>query len=109
MNGAATQIASRQFDDDFFQLPSQVREQVQRKVDAMGARLDIFPHFRMVGSERYRLRVGDYALFIVSIGSKGRFTWWQLAIAGKFIAAEPEKPENSRLVIFGDVNKYCLA
>jgi len=33
MNGAATQIASRQFDADFFKLPSIVREQVQRKID----------------------------------------------------------------------------
>lgn len=26
----------------------------------MGSRLDSFPHYRMKGSERFRLRVGDY-------------------------------------------------
>jgi mRNA interferase RelE/StbE len=60
MNGAATQIAARQFDDDFFELPPQLREQVQRKIDSMGARLATFPHYRMAGSDAYRLRIGDY-------------------------------------------------
>lgn len=60
MAGAATQIASRQFDDDFFRLPSAIQSQVQRKIDEMGLRLTAFPHYRMVGSDKYRLRVGDY-------------------------------------------------
>ncbi len=47
MNGAATQVASGQFDDDFFRLPRQFQEHVQRKIDAMGWRLATFPHFRM--------------------------------------------------------------
>ncbi len=62
MNGAATQIASRQFDEDFFRLPRQLQEHVQRKIDAMGLRLTTFPHFRMAGSDKYRLRVGDYRI-----------------------------------------------
>jgi mRNA interferase RelE/StbE len=60
MKGAATQIASREFDDDFFRLPPQVQDHVQGKLDAMGARLATFSHFRMKGSDRYRLRIGDY-------------------------------------------------
>jgi mRNA interferase RelE/StbE len=60
MNGAATQIASRQFDDDFFRLPLQAREHVQKKIDVMGSRLATFPHFRMTASDNCRLRVGDY-------------------------------------------------
>jgi mRNA interferase RelE/StbE len=60
VNGAAIQIASRQFDADFFQLPPAVREQIQQKIDAMGLRLDAFPHYRMVGANKFRLRVGDY-------------------------------------------------
>jgi len=60
MNGAATQIASRQFDDDFFQLPAETQLQVQRKVDEMGSRLSTFPHYRMTGSDKYRMRVGNY-------------------------------------------------
>jgi mRNA interferase RelE/StbE len=60
MNGAATQIASRQFDDDYFRLPATAQTQVQRKIDDMGSRLAAFPHYRMTGSEKYRLRIGDY-------------------------------------------------
>ena len=62
MPGAATQIASREFDHDFFRLPPQIREHIQRKIDSMGARLSAFPHFRMTGSDKYRLRIGDYRL-----------------------------------------------
>jgi mRNA-degrading endonuclease RelE of RelBE toxin-antitoxin system len=60
MNGAATQVASREFDNDFFQLPPAIQSTVQRKLDDMGLRLRTFPHYRMIGSEKYRLRVGDY-------------------------------------------------
>ena len=28
----------------------------------MGGRLRTFPHFRMIGGNRYRLRVGDYRI-----------------------------------------------
>jgi len=60
MNGAATQIASREFDGDFSRLPPQIQALVQRKVDAMGLRLATFQHYRMTGSDRYRLRIGDH-------------------------------------------------
>jgi len=60
MNGAATQVACGQFDDDFLRLPRQFQEHVQRKIDTMGWRLATFPHFRMTGSDKYRLRIGDY-------------------------------------------------
>ena len=60
MNGAATQIASREFDSDFFKLPARIRETVQKKLDGMGLRLATFDHFRMTGSDKYRLRIGDY-------------------------------------------------
>jgi mRNA interferase RelE/StbE len=62
MEGAATQIASRQFDDDFSRLPAALQAQVQRKIDDMGLRLAAFPHYRMVNSDKYRLRVGDYRI-----------------------------------------------
>ncbi len=45
MNGAATPIASRQFDDDYFRLPETLQAQVQRKRDDMGSRLATFPHY----------------------------------------------------------------
>ena len=60
MNGAATQIASHQFDQDYFRLPDGIQSQVQRKIDDMGLRLATYPHYRMTGSDKYRLRVGDY-------------------------------------------------
>jgi mRNA interferase RelE/StbE len=60
MNGAAIQIASREFDGDFLRLPTAIEAHIQRKIDAMGLRLDTFPHYRMVGSDKFRLRVGDY-------------------------------------------------
>ena len=62
MNGAATQIASREFDGDFSRLPPQIQTLVQRKVDSMGLRLATFQHYRMTGSDKYRLRIGDYRL-----------------------------------------------
>ena len=62
MSGAATQIASKEFDATFFALPPNVRISIQRKIDAMGARLATFPHYRMTGSDKYRLRVGDYRI-----------------------------------------------
>lgn len=60
MNGAATQIASREFDGDLSRLPARIQALVQRKIDAMGLRLATFQHYRMTGSDRCRLRIGDY-------------------------------------------------
>lgn len=57
---AAQQIAYADFDRDFFALPIQIQERIQRKLDEMGLRLRAYPHYRMRGSERFRLRVGDY-------------------------------------------------
>ena len=81
MNGAATQIASREYDDDFFRLSPQLQTFVQRKIDAMGLRLTTFPHYRMTGSNKYRLRAGDYRviyrfnaargeIYLVAIGNR---------------------------------------
>ena len=81
MNGAATQIASREFDNDFFRLPAQLQAHVQRKIDSMGLRLASFPHYRMTGSDKDRLRVGDYRviyrfdvargeIYLVAIGNR---------------------------------------
>jgi mRNA interferase RelE/StbE len=62
MNAAATQIASREFDADFFRLPSHLQSLIQKKIDEMGLRLGNFSHYRMTGSEKYRLRAGDYRI-----------------------------------------------
>ena len=60
MNGAATQIASLEFDRDFLQLPLAIQANVRRKIDAMGLPLYTFPHYRMTGSDKFRMQVGDY-------------------------------------------------
>jgi mRNA interferase RelE/StbE len=60
MSGAATQISSREFDGDFFRLPPAIQSQIQGKIDRMGLRLATFPHYRMTGLDKFRLRVGDY-------------------------------------------------
>ena len=57
---AATQIAYAPFDAGFFRLPPDVQQRIQGKIDEMGLSLRTFPHYRMTGVNRYRLRVGDY-------------------------------------------------
>ena len=59
---AALQIFYTRFDAAFFRLPKSVRERLEAKIDEMGLRLNAFPHYHMTGSNRYRLRVGDYRI-----------------------------------------------
>jgi len=58
----AIQIANSEFDQDFFGLPINIQEQIDRKIEEMGFRLSSFSHHRLKGSDRYRLRVGDYRI-----------------------------------------------
>jgi len=57
---AALQVYYPKFDADFFKLPASVRERIEGKIDQMGLRLNRFPHHHLTGTNRYRLRVGDY-------------------------------------------------
>ena len=57
---AALQIWSPTFTRAFDNLPTNIREIVQRKVDEMGARLEAFPHQRLQGRPEFKMRVGDY-------------------------------------------------
>jgi mRNA-degrading endonuclease RelE of RelBE toxin-antitoxin system len=59
---AATQTYYASFDAVFFKLPIAVRARIEAKIDEVGARLDSFPHHRLKGSNRFRLRVGDYRI-----------------------------------------------
>jgi mRNA interferase RelE/StbE len=58
----AGQVYHASFDAAFFKLPEQLRARIEAKIDNMGFRLRTFPHHRLTGSNRYRLRVGDYRI-----------------------------------------------
>ena len=59
-SGAATQVASRKFDERIFALPAEIQARLQVRIDSVGRRLPSYPHFRMQGADTFRLRVGDY-------------------------------------------------
>ena len=76
--------AAREPNVQFFGLPVDIQERVQKKIDDLGQRLRSFPHYRMEGMEgvdTYRLRVGDYRviyqfdmtrgdLFLIALGHR---------------------------------------
>jgi mRNA interferase RelE/StbE len=57
---SATQVYYASFDAAFFKLPPALRARVEEKIDEIGSKLGSFPHHRLKGSNRFRLRVGDY-------------------------------------------------
>ena len=59
---AALQIYYTPFDAAFFRLPERIRTRIESRIDEVGLRLAAFPHHRLTGSNRYRLRVGDYRI-----------------------------------------------
>jgi mRNA interferase RelE/StbE len=69
---AALQIWPPTFSRAFDDLPSTIRETVQRKVDEMGTRLESFPHQRLQGRAECKLRVGDYRVLYEFDVTQGR-------------------------------------
>ena len=59
---ASLQVYYTRFDVAFFRLPKNIRDRIETKIDEMGLRLAAFPHYHLTGSNRYRLRVGDYRI-----------------------------------------------
>ena len=59
---AATQIYYASFDAVFLNLPAGLQRRVQGQIDQIGLRLASYPHHRLKGSNRFRLRVGDYRI-----------------------------------------------
>ena len=59
---AAQQIFYSGFDAPFFKLPTNIQSRIEAKIDGMGLRLKTFPHHRLKGHDRFRLRVGDYRI-----------------------------------------------
>jgi mRNA interferase RelE/StbE len=50
------------FDRAFFSLSKRTQDRIQASIDEMGTRLHRFAHHRLTGSDRFRLRVGDYRI-----------------------------------------------
>ncbi len=80
---AALQIWSPTFSQAFDSLPSSIRENVQRKINEMGTRLEAFSHQRLQGRSEFKLRVGDYRvlyefdlklgrIYLHYVGQRGR-------------------------------------
>ena len=59
---AATQVYYASFDAVFLKLPPMLRARIERKIDEIGSRLQAYPHHRLKGSNRYRVRIGDYRI-----------------------------------------------
>jgi len=59
---AATQVYYASFDAVFLGLAPAIRVRVEAKIDEIGSRLTLFPHYRLKGSNRFRARVGDYRI-----------------------------------------------
>lgn len=58
----ALQIYYAGFDAVFLDLPEELRRRIEAAIDDMGLQLAAYPHYRMTGGNRYRLRVGDYRI-----------------------------------------------
>jgi mRNA interferase RelE/StbE len=58
----AQQVYYSAFDEVFLKLPEDLRRRIEAQLDDMGSRLGSFPHYRMTGGNRYRLRVGDWRI-----------------------------------------------
>jgi hypothetical protein len=83
--GAATQIYYSAFDTAFLKLPKALHDRIEAKLDNMGRQLDQFPHHRLVGSQRFRLRVGDYRIIYASTFPPTSCTCCLSGIAVRFI------------------------
>ena len=49
-------------DRQFLKLHDAVRHRIEAALDDMGRQLASYPHYRLTGGDRYRLRVGDYRI-----------------------------------------------
>jgi hypothetical protein len=89
---AALQIYYSAFDAAFFKLPPSVRARIEAKIDELGLRLESFPHHRLAGTNRYRLRVGDYGSSTALTRGREFSTCWLWAIAARFTDSFENSP-----------------
>ncbi len=59
---SALQIYHSAFDAVFRDLPTDIRRRIEIAIDDMGLHLGTYPHYRMAGGNRFRLRVGEYRI-----------------------------------------------
>jgi mRNA interferase RelE/StbE len=59
---AASQVYYASFDAVFLKLPLALRGRVEARIDEIGLRLASYPHHQLKGSNRFRVRVGDYRI-----------------------------------------------
>jgi mRNA interferase RelE/StbE len=70
---AALQIYARDFDADFFKLPTAIQTRIESSIDRLGMTLDSHSHHRMQGVNAYRVRVGDYRVIYDFDRARGVF------------------------------------
>jgi mRNA interferase RelE/StbE len=75
---AAQQVYYPAFDREFFRLPPEIQGCIQERIDTLGLALGTFPHYRMTGSEDFRLRVGDYRVIYYFDLEKNILYLWNL-------------------------------
>ena len=68
---SALQVYHTGFDSAYFKLSVDVRTRIENKIDDKGRRLERFPHHRLTGSMRCRLRVGDYRIIYTFDATEG--------------------------------------
>jgi hypothetical protein len=101
---AALQIWSHTFSKTFDDLPSGIRETVQRKIDDMGTRLENFPHQRRKAGLNSSSVSAITACFTNSTQNSAAFISTTLATAARFInEANGRGQEIVRRAIHGPV------
>jgi mRNA interferase RelE/StbE len=68
---SALQIYYSGFDEIFLKLSPEMQRRIEAKIDDLGLRLNSYPHYRMVGGNRFRLRIGDYRVIYQFDSLKG--------------------------------------
>ncbi len=81
----ALQVYYPAFNEVFLRLPDNVRQRIEAGVDDMGLRLSSYPHYRMSGGHRYRLRVGDYRVIYTFDLVRNEIHLLAVAIVVRFI------------------------
>jgi mRNA-degrading endonuclease RelE of RelBE toxin-antitoxin system len=75
---AAQQVYYPAFDKVFFSLSAENQRRIQSGIDAVGLHLESSPHYRMSGSDDFRLRVDDFRVIYYFDLPKNILYLWNL-------------------------------